>query len=270
MTTRPALYALLAGVLLTTAVSAWDAANPGAALPSSMRAAAASLTGPLLTTMADAFPAPQQSAREATELTAQLALTENELRTARGSEALARADHIVVAQEQQHRIVLSRVVAVGALGPSGPERLTLDVGSDNGVAVDQTVVAAAGLVGRTIRVGDTTSDVLLLGAPDLVVAARGQNSGLLGTVAPPAAGETSTRTQGQLTFTAIDFGDLVQGETLRTVGSPDNTPFVAGIPIGTISVIDPARGQVGTTAAVIPSIDRARLDVVAVIVPGAG
>ena len=43
--------------------------------------------------------------------------------------------------------VPARVVAVGASGPAGPERVTIDAGSRDGVEVDRTVVAADGLGG---------------------------------------------------------------------------------------------------------------------------
>ena len=50
------------------------------------------------------------------------------------------------------RFVPARVVAVGAGGPAGPERVTIDAGSRDGVAVDRTVVAAGGS-GRPCRRG---------------------------------------------------------------------------------------------------------------------
>ena len=40
------------------------------------------------------------------------------------------------------RLVAARVVGVGSQGPAGPERVTIDVGSRDGVEVDTSVVAA--------------------------------------------------------------------------------------------------------------------------------
>ncbi len=260
MTSKPALYALLAGLLLTSGIVVLDAAYPDSSLTTSLRTAGATATGPVLTTISETFPQPAASDEELTRVSAQLALAQDDLRTAQGSAELAGADHVAAAD----RIILARVVALGAIGPAGPERLTLDVGTDDGVAEDQSVVAAYGLVGRTVRVGATTSDVLIIGAPDLVVSARGAESGLLGTVMPGATGD---REPGQLTFTPISFGEPTPGEPLLTLGSPDNRPFVAGLPVGSVTSVDPAAGRISRTAAVAPSVDIARLNVVAVIVP---
>ena len=262
---RPQLYALLTGALLTLLVLGLDVASPDAAVPDALRDGGAAATGPLLTAVTQAFPPPPDAAEELAETSAHLALTEDRLRRAERTIELSISDTLTAATDSGHRAVIARVVAIGALGPAGPERLTLDVGSRDGIGPDQTVVAPQGLVGRTVRVGETTSDVLILGAPDLVIGARTE-AGLLGTVGPPAAGGEA-RESGQLTFTAIAFGDAEPGDRLTTLGSPDDTPFVAGIPVGEVTAVDAATGRVGLTAAVTPAVDIATLDVVAVIVP---
>lgn len=267
MSTAPARYALLAGLLITAVIAGLDAASPRAAVPDAIRSAGAAVTGPALTAITGAFPTPPDREAEVTELSVRLALAEAELRAAESGSVVAAADHIVDAPGVEHSVVLAQVLAVGAIGSSGPERLTIDVGTRDGIALDQSVVAADGLVGRTVRVGASTSDVLIIGAPDLVVGARGEQSGILGTVSPAGAGDPGPRQPGQLSLTTIALGDLVPGEQLVTVGSPGNQPFVAGLPIGTVTSIDPARGRVVSTAAVTPDVDVARLDVVAVIVP---
>ncbi|HHU08958.1 MAG TPA: hypothetical protein GXZ60_02915 [Intrasporangiaceae bacterium] len=275
MRTPTSRYALLAGLLLTLVIVGLDLAGPQGAIPEALRSAGARLTGPVLTRIAHSFPPPSPAVFDATETQARLSAAEEAARTARASATLLNAPDVRALRETDHRIVLGRVVAIGALGPAGPERLTIDIGSEDGVAVDQTVVAAtrstdAGLVGRTVRVGARTSDVLILGAADLVVGARGADSGLLGTVSPPRSGSSEPRAAGQLTFAAIGFGDVEPGEVLRTVGSPGERPFVPGVTIGTVAGIDPSRGRVGTTAAVQPAVDVGRLDVVAVIAAGDG
>jgi rod shape-determining protein MreC len=266
MSHRPPLYALLAGALLTLLVLGLDLTNPDAAVSGGLRSVGAAVTGPLLTTVAQAFPEPPESASELTETSARLALTEDALRAATGSAELAMSPTLTALTDNGHGLVLARVVAVGTPGPTGPERLTIDVGTRDGIREDQSVVASAGLVGRTVRVGRSTSDVLILGAPDLVVGVRTEGTGLLGTAGPPDAGQP--REPGQLTFTAIAFGEASSGERLLTLGSPDNVPFVAGIPIGEVAAVDPSSGRVGLTATVTPAVDIATLDVVAVVVPG--
>lgn len=267
MTARPlSLYALLAGVLATAVVMGLDAASVRAALPEALRAGGAAVMSPVLTRVAESFPPPPDDATALAESQARLALTEDQLRQSAQQVELAQTPHITALADSGHEAMLARVVAIGANGPAGPERLTIDVGSDDGVSLDQSVVAADGLVGRTVRVGSTTSDVLILGAPDLVIGARALDSALLGTVSAPASADPASREQGQLTFTAISFGDLREGEQVVTVGSPDETPFVAGLPVGTITSVDASSGRVNVTAALAPAVEIGRLDVVAVVV----
>lgn len=266
MSSRPQLYALLAGALLTAAVLGLDLADPDSTIPGGLRSLGAKAAGPLLTTVNHALPAPADGAEALAETTARLALAQEALRASQESVELVTSATLTGATDTGHRVVLARVVAVGAPGSAGPERLTLDVGSRDGVALDQSVIAADGLVGRTIRVGRSTSDVLVVGAPDLIVGARTDDGGLLGAVGSPDAGQQ--RQPGDLTFTAIAFGEIALGERVLTLGSPDNAPFVAGIPIGVVTALDPSTGQVGLTAALDPALDVATLDVVAVIVPG--
>lgn len=266
MSSRSQLYALLAGALLTAAVLALDLAEPDSPIPGGLRSLGATATGPLLTSVTRALPAPADDTEALVETSARLSLAQDALRASQGSTELAMSPTLTGATDNGHRVVLARIVAVGTPGASGPERLTLDIGSDDGIALDQSVIAADGLLGRTIRVGRSTSDVLIVGAADLVVGARTEDGGLLGTVGPAEAGQQ--REPGALTFTAIAFGEMALGERVLTLGSPDNAPFVAGVPIGVVTALDPSTGQVGSTAAVDPTVEVATLDVVAVIVPG--
>lgn len=261
---------LLVALLLTALTVGLDAADERAGIPEALRTAGATITGPVLTAIAGTFPEPAASTLTGTELSARLSLAEDERDATQHSQTLLDADHVTLLREAGHALVLARVVAVGAVGPTGPERLTIDVGERDGIGLDQSIVSADGLVGRTVRVGETTSDVLIIGAADLVMGARAGSTGLLGTVSAPGTGMPASRETGELTFTAIAFGELRVGEILHTIGSPDNTPFVAGLPIGTVDRVDPSRGRVGVTAAVTPAADVGRVDVVAVVVPSAG
>lgn len=259
-------YALLAGALVTLLLMGLDLADPEAAIPSTLRSAGATVTGPLLTTVADTFPEPPDHAADLAETGARLALTQSEVRRLTGIVDLTTSPTLTAATDSPgHRVVIARVVGVGTPAATGPQRLTIDVGSRHGIATDQTVLNHQGLVGRTVRVGTTTSDVLVLGARDMVVGTR-TDAGLLGTVGPPTPSD-GARDPGQLTFSAIAIADLRSGELLTTVGSPNDSPFIAGIPVGAVVSVDAGTGRVGPTAAVRPAADIARLDVVGVVVP---
>ncbi|KAB7743326.1 hypothetical protein GA707_14610 [Nostocoides sp. F2B08] len=262
-------YALLAGALITLLLMGLDLADPDSTVPSTLRSAGAAVTGPLLTAVADTFPEPPDHGADLAATGARLALTESEVRRLTGIVDLNTSATLAAATDSAphaaHRVVTARVVGLGTPTATGPQRLTIDIGARDGISEDQTVLNHEGLVGRTVLVGATTADVLVLGAQDLIVGAR-TDSGLLGTVGAPTPAD-GARDPGQLTFSAIAIAHLEPGDVLTTVGSPDNSPFVAGIPVGTVVSVDPGTGRVGPAAAVRPAADIARLDVVGVVVP---
>ncbi len=163
------------------------------------------------------------------------------------------------------RLVGARVVAVGAQGAAGPQRVTLDVGARDGIRTGLTVVAAAGLVGRTVAVTPWTCDVLLIGAPSLDVAVRVGTRGTLGLVQAVAAGGADPRSPGELNLAAVETGTIVAGDVVTTMGSPGGSPFVPGIRVGVVASVDAAAGRLTPTAAVRPAVDVSALDVVAVL-----
>lgn len=161
------------------------------------------------------------------------------------------------------RFVPARVVAVGVQGASGPERITLDAGSRDGVTKDLTVVSAEGLVGRVVSTGPWTSDVLLVGSADLTVGVRVGRAGTLGSITG-AAGERP-RPAGQLSLELVQRGTVGVGDPVTTMGSAGGRPFPPGIPVGTVRAVDAARGQLAPTAAVTPAVDVTTLDIVGIL-----
>lgn len=165
-------------------------------------------------------------------------------------------------------LVLARVVGVGAPGPAGPERVTLDAGSRDGVEVDRTVVAAGGLVGRVVSVAPWTCDVLLLGGPDLAVGVRVGSSGVLGEASGSAADGASAPSPGRLSLALVERGSMAVGDPVTTLGSAGGRPFVAGVRVGTVTSVEPSAGRLAATGTLTPAVDPATLDVVAVLVGG--
>lgn len=161
-------------------------------------------------------------------------------------------------------LVPAHVVAVGRAGAGGPERLTLDVGARDGVSVDSTVAAAGGLVGRVVSVAPWTCDVALLGAPDVVVGVRVGDAGRIGTVSPSGTGGVNTD-PGLLRLELVEQGQLAVGDPVRTLGSVDGRPFVAGVEVGRVVAVDPLGGRATTTASVRPTVDLGSLGLVAVL-----
>lgn len=149
--------------------------------------------------------------------------------------------------------VPARVVAAGsALGFA--RTVTLDVGSGDGVREGLTVVAGPGLVGRTVRVGPRTTEVLLLDDPGFGVGARLAREGTLGL----ARGDGPRR----LVYRQVEGGSVEVGEVLLTSGSDT---FVAGVPVGRVTSVQNTAGGLTAAAQVEPFVVPAALDLVAVV-----
>lgn len=161
------------------------------------------------------------------------------------------------------RFVAARVVAVGSQGSAGPERVTIDVGSRDGLTADLTVVNDQGLVGRVTSTGPWTSDVLLVGSAELTVAVRVGEAGTLGSLTGATGGRP--RAAGQLSLTLVQRGAVKVGDAATTMGSTGGRPFVAGLPVGRVSSVDPRGGRLAVTAAVSRTVDVTTLDVVGVL-----
>ena len=187
-----------------------------------------------------------------------------------------------------HRMIAARVVATG-LSALGGRRLTLDAGSRDGIAVDSTVVAAEGLVGRVVAVAPFTCDVQVLGSAGAVVGVRVGAAGRLATVGPRTASDGVVRPRGTLSVSFVAPGLPAVGDLVRTLGSVDDTPYAAGLLVGTVTGVDPepgpdehlapsrsagqpARTGIRTgirTATVRPAVDPDTIDVVGVLLPRA-
>lgn len=246
--------------LLTAGVVLVDGARPGLTDPA--REAAAQAVGPLQSTLAG------WDDRELTRLTQERNALAGEV--TRLEEELRRHEQLRTLERSttwgDHDLLPARVVAFSpSTSPVGGRTVTLDVGAQDGVTEDQTVVAAAGLVGRVLRVAPRTSDVLLLGDVGVVVGVRIGPEGALGSVEAVPQPGLPTRGHGELTLTALGDTEVQVGDEVTTLGSPDDTPYAARIPLGTVTSVDPDHGQLGATAVVTPHVDVDTLDLVAVV-----
>lgn len=185
-------------------------------------------------------------------------------------EAEQRASQIMAPDGVPGEVLLrSRVVASSpSTSPVGSQILTLDSGERDGVEEDRTVLNADGLVGRVLSTTTTSSQVVLLGDPRVVVGVRFGSQGALGSVSATAPPGLPARDAGALTLTGMGNTPIAVGDEVRTLGSPDDTPFVADVPVGTVVAVDPDAGQLGATAVVEPAVDVATLDAVVVLAPG--
>ena len=107
----------------------------------------------------------------------------------------------------------------GRRAPAGPERVTIDVGSRDGVETDLTVVAADGLVGRVVAVAPWTSDVLLVGRPG----PRRRGAGRGARRPRRGVGDRGHRCArdraGLLVLRLVERGAVAAGDAVTTLGS---------------------------------------------------
>ena len=249
---------LTVALVLTGLVVAVGAS--GAAGLEPVRTAAAAALGPLERLVGPGDDEVSTARAEQTALATRLAAAQREVAALHGTAGILEQPALAGA-----RLVPARVVAVGASGPAGPERVTIDAGSRDGVEVDRTVVAAQGLVGRVVSVAPWTSDVLLLGSADLTVGVRVGPRGVLGEASGAAVAGGARPAPGLLSFALVERGAATTGDVVTTLGSVGDRPFVPGIPVGTVTTVHLGVGQLAPTGTVTPAVDTTSLDVVAVV-----
>lgn len=160
----------------------------------------------------------------------------------------------------QFRIVAAHVIAYGSsLGFESTAEI--DVGSQDGIQRNQTVIDGDGLVGKTISVGPSTSTILLGNDPDFTAGARLEGSSReIGHV--DGAGRNNP-----MTFTLLGTRTtMVPGDRLVTFASIGDRPFVPEVPIGRIVSVKPTAGQLFSTGVVSPYVDYGSIDIVGVVV----
>lgn len=159
----------------------------------------------------------------------------------------------------RYRIVPSQVISSGE---GLEDTVSIDVGSDNGIKPDMTVLTGDGLVGRVTRVGPSTSTVLLATDAASSVGGRLEGSNEIGIV--QGAGR---RSGSGLKFQLLDSTVPIQpGERIVSFGSQNDRPYVPGVPIGTVAKIERTPGSLTRTAVVRPFVHFTGLDVVGVVV----
>ena len=136
------------------------------------------------------------------------------------------------------------------------------IGSRDGVETDTTVVAAEGLVGRVVSVAPWTSDVLVVGSPDLAVGVRVGERGVLGEASGTAATGATRPMPGLLSIRLVERGAMAPGDMVTTLGSVGSRPYVPGVRVGTIREVDDRPGRLAPTGTLVPAVDPTSLDAV--------
>jgi rod shape-determining protein MreC len=157
-------------------------------------------------------------------------------------------------------IVPARVIAFGP-GQGFDWTVTIDIGRSSGVALDQTVTSASGLVGRVVHADSSTAVVLLAVDPGSGVGVRDTRSGEL--VLASGAGA-----HGFTVTPLAPTPDLRVGDQLET-GPAGSSTFAVGLLLGTITAVHAGSGGV-LTATATAALRPTTVDLVGVITSTAG
>ncbi|WP_329339260.1 rod shape-determining protein MreC [Streptomyces sp. NBC_00663] len=163
-----------------------------------------------------------------------------------------------IAAEGQYGIKGAEVIAIGA-AQGFSWTITIDVGSNDGIKRDMTVLNGDGLVGRVTTVGPNTATVLLANDPDFTVGTRMEAGDELGF----ASGQGDRPLRVEL---LNGKAEVKKGDRLVTFGSQADKPFVPGVPVGVVARVDPSGGGLTRTLYVTPFVSFTKLDVVGVVV----
>ncbi|PAZ12456.1 rod shape-determining protein MreC [Streptomyces sp. SA15] len=177
----------------------------------------------------------------------------------RNRSRLAQLDKMLkISGRGQYGIKGAEVIAIGA-AQGFSWTVTIDVGANDGIKRDMTVLNGDGLVGRVTTVGPNIATVLLANDPDFTVGTRMEASDELGF----ASGQGDRPLRVEL---LNGKAEINKGDRLVTFGSQADKPFVPGVPVGVVSRVDPSGGDLTRTLYVTPYVSFTKLDVVGVVV----
>ncbi|MFM1917792.1 MAG: Cell shape-determining protein MreC precursor [Actinomycetota bacterium] len=238
---------------------------------SSARAAIASITGGVesgastvfspITSASNWWSTLTGQAQQITELRAENETLRSELRIAEADRARLDAFHGImrISAVGNYQVVPAQVIAVGP-AQDFSWTVTIDVGRNDGIEPEMTVINGDGLVGRVLKVFATTSTVVLLVDASSAVGGRVATTEEIGIV-------SGTGRQDSLDFQMLDpLSEVRVGDGLVTFGSKGGRPYAAGLPIGEVIDVSGTAGQLTRIATVRPYADVSRLSVVAVVV----
>ena len=143
------------------------------------------------------------------------------------------------------------------------EAVQLNVGSSDGVRVDQPVVTSGGLVGRVTSVTSHTATVTLIVDASSAVSAQVLPDGKFGVVRPKVGNPNDMQLQYLDKNTKVEKGDVVI--TSGTTDEKLESLFPKGIPIGRVQRVDEDELDVYERIHIEPFADFKRMEFVQVL-----
>jgi len=264
---------LVLGVLLVAALALITLDFKGSASP--VRSAGSDIFGPIeqvahdvsdpVTTLFDSITGGPSSQATISNLQKENAQLRAELSSAQLSDAdeaqLTRL--LQLAGRGGYRIMAASVIAAGG---DYSDTVTLDVGANDGIKPNETVLNGSGLVGTVTQVSSDTSTVLLAIDASSTVGVRLAGSNQIGAVSGTGK---SLSGGGMLKLTLFDADTvLAAGQQLVTFGSVGDSPYVPGVPVGTVVSVQANAGSLTQTALIRPFADFTTLGVVGIVIQG--
>ncbi|MGA2177805.1 MAG: rod shape-determining protein MreC [Verrucomicrobiota bacterium] len=141
--------------------------------------------------------------------------------------------------------------------------MQIDLGARDGLRTNCAVLTAAGLVGRVQSVGQTRSQVIVLGDPNLRVSAIVLTNGETGVI---VASSSTPEEDGMIDLDYLSGNSAVRpGQSVVTWGA--GGVFPPGIPIGKIVDLRPKEYGLWTEARVKLAVNLGALEEVWVMIP---
>jgi rod shape-determining protein MreC len=160
-----------------------------------------------------------------------------------------------------YRIMAANVIAAGG---DFSDTVTLDVGRNDGIKPNETVLNGSGFVGTVTQVSEDTSTVLLADDASSVIGVQIQGSGEIGAVT--GTGKSMSGSP-MLRLALFDANTVLEpGQQVDTYASVGDQPEVPGVPVGTIVSVASSPGSLTQTALVRPFVSFTALGVVGIVV----
>ena len=158
----------------------------------------------------------------------------------------------------KYKVVNARVISLGST-TSFTQTISIDAGTKNGIRQNMTVITGLGLVGVVKMSYPNSALIQLATDPAFRVGARVAGSQQIGIL----SGQGTSKGVLQLldNRTTLKVGDVILAR-----GSQHNRPFVPGVPIGEVTSVDNAAGEVTQSADVKLYVNFSALSVVAVVI----
>lgn len=162
----------------------------------------------------------------------------------RDREVKKRLEFLVGFQNEiSFQTLVARVIAYPP--GSGSRRLTVDRGRRDGIVLDAAVISSEGLVGRIVRVEETTAQVLLVIDPLSVVDTRIARTGARGLIIGEREG---LKLEYWNQAAETEEGDRVMTSGLDGI-------FPAGIPIGKVTSLRREKEKLFLEGVLTPAVD---------------